>query len=373
MNMKFNKKNELILDSAKISYDKRSQKLVIMVKDPNLPKRESFALDLETFTRGIIVVKKLITHHDENELTLDSAKISYDEKNVEFVITIKDPNLFTGEPFTVSLIRNTRGYAILRELITLHGLKKSERSTREVLFANRDAKSDNAQLIPLGLNDKNEEALWEPAEEAHLALIGTNDAVQHTRKNIQTYVSKFPEQWRYEQISTGLYTPENLGVTPNDNSLNELVSAEASLVTITLEMQKRYQQMVEENVYKYTKLSHKTPAIMVLVDDFDKITAPLPENDSPQLDYSEYRLARKNIIRHLANISRQGRSAGIHLVISAKSAFDDEPAELYGLYGNMAKFDFPFTSGQVGLFEKITQRGIEEIKTYYSNLDGLGD
>lgn len=305
----------------------------------------------------------------ENELIFDSSKIFYDEENQEITITTKDPKLPKGEPFIVTLKRSSRGYAELSELLLLHNLKKDELNLREALFINRGTKKDKAQLIPLGLNDKGKEVFWEPANEAHLALIGMTDTTNHTRQNIQSYVSRFPEQWRYEQISAGLYNPENLGVTPND-SLNELVFVGDSLETITLEMQTRYQQMVEENVYKYKKLSRKTPAIMVLVDAFDKITAPLPETDSPQLDYSEYRLAQKNIVRHLANISRQGRSVGIHLVISSKSAFDDE---LYGLYENMAKIEFPFGSEQVGLFKKISMTGVEEIKTYYSSLDELDD
>lgn len=164
--------------------------------------------------------------------------------------------------------------------------------------------------VPLGVGGQGQE-VWDMMVNPHLAIVGyagTGKTV--ALRTILFHILQRPDRWRL------------LGVCVGDPSLAQhrmsgkniigmsrtLKDANTAIRFAKDEIERRYSQMSQERVVRYTQLPDCPEAILLMIDDANMVTMPTGYRSEDKLI--------EEINANLRVILRTGKAAGVHLAFS---------------------------------------------------------
>lgn len=276
--------------------------------------------------------------HAKKYLILDSVRVFYDDKTDSVHLTAKDEDFEQSDQFHVVLSKGTPTERTLRKLLNKHQFIENSivhPFPKHVYIEDRDSvcsdMSDYAgkifHNIPLGIYRNKKECVWDVASSPHLFVKGaTGSGKSSIGKVIGYHVKRFAKDWELYGLDTQFqFSSHDMNFV---EVAKDLKSAQKLLESLIQELSHRYERLEAEGVTNYCDLQNKPKAIMFLVEDFNLlITESNPEN-MPRFEYLQHELAREIIIKHLIEISRLGRSAGIHMAIFSTTDIDPRLQEL---------------------------------------------
>lgn len=268
-----------------------------------------------------------------NYLQLEDARISYDLKTDTVNLTSKDPAIPKGQGFKISMNKGRDAEYILREILENAQLIPKDRYksiTRYTSYRNAIS-HDRWDVFPLGVHANNEEAVWSVTDAAHALVIGRSGSGKtNLVRNVMYHCLQNPNKW--EIFAIDLKGDENQPFVAKNSQIIHLtqspVEALEYIQKVHSEMHRRYQEISEVNVRSYKELHSRPHAVMLIIDGLDVIHYPGRDIFSPNPTEREEILKeeylRQEIRGRLTEISRLGRSAGIHLMLLTQSIMDGE-------------------------------------------------
>lgn len=268
--------------------------------------------------------------HAKKYLILDSVRVLYNEETDTVHLTAKDEDFEQNDQFHIVLSKGTPTERTLRKLLNNHQVIEQDlvrTFPRHVSIDNRKAVNDYPPHIPLGVYRNGKECLWEVDSSPHLLVKGaTGSGKSSIGRVIDHHTKRFTNAWEIYGIDTQLqFSSSNLNFK---KVAKDLKSAQELVESLSIELSLRYDQMTTERVINYRELRDMPKTIMLLVEDFNILTTESNPENMPRFDYLQYELARETIIRHLTDIARMGRAAGIHLALFSPTDIDSSLGEL---------------------------------------------
>lgn len=268
--------------------------------------------------------------HANKYLILDSVRVLYDDKTDSVHLTAKDEDFEKGDKFHVVLSKDTPTERTLRKLLNKHKIISQDlvkTFPRYVSIDSRNSLDNDFLHIPLGVYRDGEECVWEVTSSPHLFVKGaTGSGKSSIGKVIGHHTKQFDNDWELYGIDMQFqFSSHDINF---QKVAKDLKSAQKLLELLIAELSLRYERMESEGVINYCDLENKPKAIMLLVEDFNLLITESNPYNMPRFEYLQYELAREIIIRHLIEISRLGRAAGIHMAIFSTTDIDSRLKEL---------------------------------------------
>lgn len=164
--------------------------------------------------------------------------------------------------------------------------------------------------FPLGVGGQGQE-VWDVNKNPHLAIVGSAGTGKTVAlRTILFHALQRPERWQI------------LGVCVGDPSLAQhrrsgsnvigfartLEDANTTIRFAKEEVERRYSQMAQKEVDRYTQLPECPEAILLIIDDASLVTMQTGDRADDKLI--------ENINANLRFLLRTGRSAGVHLALA---------------------------------------------------------
>lgn len=262
-------------------------------------------------------------------LSLEDTRISYDVKTDSISLTSKDPDLPKGKGFKVTMNRGRDAEYILRELLEKEGVIPKDRFrtiTSHASYLN-SISHDRWDVIPLGVHANNEEARWSVTDAAHALVLGrTGSGKTNLVRNLMYHCLQNSKDWKVFAID--LKSDENKDFVRKNPQVIKMTNSPVEAIEYIREvhsaMHTRYEEISSVNAMNYRTIPSAPPATMFILDGLETLMYPGRDIFSPSPKekgeiQAEAEL-RQELIVKLTEISRLGRTAGIHLVILTQHA-----------------------------------------------------
>lgn len=166
--------------------------------------------------------------------------------------------------------------------------------------------------FPLGVGGQGQE-VWDVSKNPHLAIVGSAGTGKTVAlRTILSHALQRPERWQI------------LGVCVGDPSLAQYLRSGSNVIgfartledantTIRFakeEVERRYSQMAQKEVDRYTQLPECPEAILLMIDEAPMVTMKTGDRADDKLI--------ENINANLRFILRTGRAAGVHLALATQ-------------------------------------------------------
>lgn len=269
---------------------------------------------------------------NKKHVTLDSVRVSYDEKTDTIHLTAKDKDFISSDQFHITLNKDSKIEETLRKVLNKHGVitdDKVKSLPKRVDFSSRDSSKDAYSEIPLGVLRDGSELKWMVNESPHLFVYGSVGSGKSILERVLLkYTSSFKEEYEvygvdFKAIEMSSYKEKGLlkDLTTDRQSTAELLSH------LQKEQKMRYEAMEDSGVNHYTDLKDKPKGIIVVVDELTYLTEKVNTNGLSRIEALKENLHRENIIESLKSLSRLGRRSGIHLALFSRGLIDIELQE----------------------------------------------
>lgn len=251
----------------------------------------------------------------KNYLTLEDVRISYDEKTDTVHITSKDKDIPKNSGgFHLALNHGRQSELILREMLQEAGLLTPRPELRtHVMF--EDSKYSTWHQFPLGVDAEDNVIAWDIDKAPHLLMTGSTGGGKSVfERNIIFHCLLHPKKFSIigidlKKVELSPYAKYEDVVWSISKTVEE---ASKSINTVRESMLNRYTYMEEVGVNHYTDLPTSERAIILLIDEALML---LEENG---VESDEEASVKREMRKHLLDISRLGRAAGVHLVLSTQ-------------------------------------------------------
>lgn len=252
-------------------------------------------------------------------LNLKGVRVSYNPKDDTIHITSTDQDV-AGEPFRVTLKKETEAESILRNLLVSKGLLKEQLSPNELLPSRAMYDfgiSRNWQDIPLGLTADGT-ANWDVARSPHMFLAGaTGSGKSVIQRNIFFHCVAHNDNWSFigidlKRVELSSFRDYTRTV---DTIATTLEEAHAVLQRMVNTLEDRYQKMEEAGINHFSELEDKVKAILIMMDEAFFVLAR--ENIFTE-EGKKRDVLHEECKTYIAKIARLGRAAGLHLVLATQ-------------------------------------------------------
>lgn len=334
-------------------------------------------------------------NNDKKYMKLEDVRVFYDDNDGSLHLTSKDKNLPKGKGFHLTLNQGRPAENTLREMMIERGFIPEDgfKDLPEPLTLDYARPVSREWQVPLGQFSSHEEAIWDMDKDPELVILGhTGSGKSVVLRNILFHCFQHPDKFDIVSIDpfSSIEMKPYINMSPVmaskkvASSFDEIFTALSSCI---IEMHKRYQEMEEENVYHFSKLSATPKRIVIIIDEVFSFAQKLEELTHSFLqEPNRYRSVALEIPGMINEIARLGRAAGIHLVLSSqrsdntiiKQVMKNSSAACI----SMGRVDFTTAkniiqdekafkiNGSVrgrGYFKKHSQAG--EFQSYYAPMD----
>lgn len=173
--------------------------------------------------------------------------------------------------------------------------------------------------FPLGKNEELNTATWNPATSPNLLLFGPPGSGKSViDRNLIFHCLQHPDKWRIYGIDpwrSDLRPYKKYSSVVERLVTDDLEEALEVCLTVRDEMMDRHEKMESLDVYNYRDLPDAPPAILLLVTEAAWLLSPSGSRTRSGLEEDAFRAEMSMI---LTKISRLGRAAGVHLVMSTQ-------------------------------------------------------
>lgn len=301
-------------------------------------------------------------------LNLKGVRVSYNPKDDTIHITSTDQDV-AGEPFRVTLKKETEAESILRNLLVSKGLLKEQLSPNELLPSRAMYDfgiSRNWQDIPLGLTADGT-ANWNIANRPHMLLTGaTGSGKSVIQRNIFFHCVAHNDKWSFVGIDLKRVelSPFKSYTRTVDTIATTLEEAHAALQKMIGILEDRYQKMEAAEANYFLELEDNSKAILIMMDE--AFMALAPENVSTEEGKKRDDL-HEECRTYIDKISRLGRAAGLHLVLATQRP------DVLAISGKIrANLDVRIVAGRVDATTSMMTLGNTSAAEIPSHIKGRG-
>lgn len=166
--------------------------------------------------------------------------------------------------------------------------------------------------FPLGIGGQGQE-VWDVSKNPHLILCGSGSMGKTVAlRTILSHALQRPERWQILGVCVGdpslaQYRRSGSNVIGFARTLED---ANTTIRFAKEEVERRYSQMAQKEVDRYTQLPECPEAILLMIDDAPMVTIKTGDRADDKLI--------ENINANLRFILRTGRAAGVHLAVAVK-------------------------------------------------------
>lgn len=304
----------------------------------------------------------------KNYVVLDSARVSYNELTDSIHLTAKDKGFEKGDPFHVVLSKGTTTENTLRKLLNKNGLIPDEKINTFpsiIRYNERGTRETVPEKIPLGVNRNGKEICWNTSHNTpHLAIVGPPGSGKSVvRKLIEQHTSLFPEYWDLYGVdfSGGLEMSTKQGsfklVSHDFQSTLKLIES------IKDTMHSRYKQMEGANITNYSRLPDKPKPMMLIMEEFNFLNTPTEQGNLTRDNHLQNEIYREKTLVCISDIARLGRAAGTHLVLLSQQDLEGE------LNANVGKMSFKAGARGRGELHNMEHHPAITVQAYYPSND----
>lgn len=246
-----------------------------------------------------------------------NVKVSYDKGADSISITSVNKLPKQGERFNLTLEKGIGAEQTLRAMLEKAGIIPDGKILPAMLPYD-DIAGSAWDEFPLGSTGGSNIAFWKPMESPNLLITGqTGSGKSVIERNLIFHCLQHPDKWRIYGIDLGRvdlrpyakYSPVFELIATNMEDALEMCRAVIS------EMMERFEKMEKLRVAHYRNLPEPPPAIMFLVEE---IIYVLTVSGVKTGKAATEDALREEMAMLLTRISRVGRAAGIHLVLSTQ-------------------------------------------------------
>lgn len=261
-----------------------------------------------------------------------SIRISTDEFASSINIRSQDKSLpQNGDDFHLVLnSRDSAGQLLESALFNTRTVPEDEREYLPCKVAYDDIAESPWDEFPLGTNEDLNTATWNPATSPNLLLFGPPGSGKSViDRNLIFHCLQHPDKWRIYGIDpwrSDLSPYKKYSPVVERLVTDDLGEALEVCLAVRDEMMDRHEKMEALDVYNYRDLPDAPPAILLLVTEVWWLISPSGGRTRSGLEEDVFRAEMSMI---LTEISRLGRAAGVHLVLSTQrtNAIDGELKE----------------------------------------------
>lgn len=250
-------------------------------------------------------------------------RLSYDENTDSVHLTSKDKDILAENGFDLVLNGGwdtEEAEMTLRTLLEKRGLLSEERfkSIPSRVLYDESSNQDVWDKFPLGVHSNGEEAVWDSSYSPSLMLIGGSGSGKSVlQRNILSHCIRHSDKWGVLlidplRVEFAPYKKHTETVMEIANSVAESVGV---LRDVHGEMMKRYEEMEKQGCNNFLDMSEPPKSLLVMIDESNLFLAPVESMVQEHLDEDKLRL---EAVKVLQDITRLGRAAGIHVVISSQ-------------------------------------------------------
>lgn len=250
-------------------------------------------------------------------LTLENVRVYYDEKNDSISLTSKDKDIPQGKSFNLTLNNGKEAETILRDMLEEKKmLPESYLSSLPDYVGYEDREGPSGwDVIPLGIGRGGREISWNTTKAPHLLLNGsTGSGKSIIERLIIDHCLGHADKWRI--LAVDLKGVEFKAYLSKHAMMGVATNVEDACESIELmhqTMHSRYGIMKEKGINRYQDLDGAQSMIMVIDEIHALAKSGIQTPESERLD-KLVAIA----YRQLDDLSRLGRSAGLHLVIATQ-------------------------------------------------------
>lgn len=243
-------------------------------------------------------------------------EVSYDETTDSVIITSKDKNIPDGFAYTGFNLGEDAEY-VLRQMLKNAG-SITEKHLIPTEFLYEDIAESTWDVFPLGKARGSMIANWDPTTSTNLLISGSvGSGKSAIERNLVFHCLQHPDKWRVWGIDLGPWELASLSkkyAPVVEHVATDMEAALAVCRAVKDEMMDRYEKMEALGVNNYCDLPDAPTAIMFLISElsalFGNYGGRMPigiTKDALQDEFSTI----------LTKISKLGRAAGVHLVLSS--------------------------------------------------------
>lgn len=251
-----------------------------------------------------------------------SVRVSAEEFSYDINITSKDENLPEGgDGFHLVVSGSDDAGEILRTALRrTRTITEDEREYLPCKVAYDDIAESPWNEFPIGITEDLNIATWNPLTSPNLLIFGPPGSGKSViDRNLMFHCLQHPDKWRvlgidlgpWEIASFSKYTPVVEHIAKDMEAALEVCRA------VRDEMMDRYEKMESLGINNYRDLPDAPTAIMFLISEVSALFGwwggDMPSGISKDALKEEFSMI-------LTKISRLGRAAGVHLVLSSWQA-----------------------------------------------------